>query len=92
MNPAALYGFRLVGNEGKPGFAESSNLSGNNDSVGLKWETEGCRGRQKGLMGQNIWEKKGLECVGERAAVCYRRRQPERSAQAANLIRSLGER
>lgn len=64
MNQAALYEFCLVGNEGKPGFAESSNLSGNNDSVGLKWETEGCRGRQKGLMGQNIWEKKGPGVCG----------------------------
>lgn len=70
MNQAALYEFCLVGNEGKPGFAESSNLSGNNDSVGLKWETEGCRGRQKGLMGQNIWEKKRAWSVWVRGRLC----------------------
>lgn len=33
---AILSGFSLVANEGKLGFAESSNLSDNNDSVRLR--------------------------------------------------------
>lgn len=48
MKQAPLYGFSLIGNEGKLGFAESSNLSGNNDSVGLKWRRRDAEAGRKG--------------------------------------------
>lgn len=48
MNQATLYGFTLIGNEGNLGFAESSNLSGNNDSVGLKWRRRDAEAGRKG--------------------------------------------